>query len=150
MKISELLKPSLIKLNLESFSKDELFDEMVQIFADNGLVKDFDAAVDVLQEREMKMSTGVGNGIAIPHGRLPGAESSLLAIGISSEGIDYGALDGEPVYIVITIFAQPDNPMQHMEVLAEISRLFAVPGFSGRLRAAKSPEEVLQVIKSEE
>ncbi|MBO7742167.1 MAG: PTS sugar transporter subunit IIA [Victivallales bacterium] len=150
MKISQLLTPALIKLDLESCCKDELFDEMVQLFADNGLVKDFDGAVRVLQERELKMSTGVGNGMAIPHGRLPEATNSLLAVGISREGIDYDALDGEPVYIVLTIFAQMDNPMQHMEVLAEISRLFAVPGFSERLRKASSSEEVLEIIKSEE
>ena len=150
MKISELLKPSLVKLNLESYSKDELFEEMVQVFADNGMISDVDEAIDVLQEREMKMSTGVGNGIAIPHGKLPGAPHSLLAIGVSKDGIDYDALDGAPVYIVLTIFAQPDNPMQHMEILAEISRLFAVPGFSDRIRNAKSSNEVIDIIKSEE
>lgn len=150
MKISELLRPSLIKLNLESLSKDELFDEMVQIFADNGQINDIDAAVDVLHEREYKMSTGVGNGIGIPHGKLPEAKRSLLSIGISNEGVDYDALDGCPVYIVICIFAQVDNPGQHLEILAEISRLFAIPGFAARIRSAKSSDEVLSIIKSEE
>lgn len=150
MKISELLTPSLIKLDLQSLDKEELFEEMVQVFVDNRLIDDAAAAVAVLKEREEKMSTGVGNGVGIPHGKLPQAKRSLLAMGISRDGIDYDALDGELVYIVIAIFARPDNPGQHVELLAEISRLFAIPGFAERVRAAKTPEEILALIESEE
>ena len=150
MKISELLTPALIKLDLASLDKDELFEEMVQIFVANGQVSDRAAAVRILQEREAKMSTGVGNGIGIPHGKLPEAKQSLLALGISRQGIDYDALDGEPVHIVLVIFAQPDNPGQHIELLAEISRLFGIPGFSDRILAAATPQEVLDIIRSEE
>ena len=150
MKISDLLKPSLIKLDLQSLDKEDLFGEMVQVFADNHLIADTATALAVLKEREEKMSTGVGKGIGIPHGKLPGAKSSLLALGVSRDGIDYEALDGELVYIVITIFAPPDNPGQHVELLAEISRLFAIPGFAEKVRAARSAEEVLALIVSEE
>ena len=150
MKISDLLKPSLIKLDLQSLDKEDLFGEMVQVFVDNHLISDAGAAVAVLKEREEKMSTGVGNGIGIPHGKLPGAKGSLLALGVSRDGIDYEALDGELVYIVITIFAPPDNPGQHVELLAEISRLFAIPGFAEKVRAAQSAEEVMALIVSEE
>ena len=150
MKISELLTPSLIKLDLQSLDKEDLFEEMVQVFVDNRLIDDAATAVAVLKEREEKMSTGVGNGVGIPHGKLPQAKRSLLAMGISRDGIDYDALDGELVYIVIAIFARPDNPGQHVELLAEISRLFAIPGFVERVRAAKTPEEILALIESEE
>ena len=150
MKISDLLTPALIQLELVSQDKDELFEEMVSLLAANGLIADRAAAVRVLQEREEKMSTGVGNGIGIPHGKLPGARQALLALGISHAGIDYDALDGEPVHIVLVIFAQPDNPGQHIELLAEISRLFSIPGFSDRLMAAATPQEALEIIKSEE
>lgn len=150
MKISEYLNANLIKLNLKSRTKDELFQEMVYIFAKNGLVSDPEAAIRVLEEREEKMSTGVGNGIGLPHGKLPEAKQSMLALGISREGIDYDSLDGEPVYIVITIFANPENPSQHIEVLAEISRLFAIPEFSRRVRAAGSAQEVLDIIAAQE
>ena len=150
MKISELLKPSLIKLDLQSLDKDDLFEEMVQVFVDNQLIDDASEAVAVLREREKKMSTGVGNGVGIPHGKLPQAKNSLLALGISRDGIDYEALDGGLVYIVIAIFARPDNPGQHVELLAEISRLFAIPGFADRIRAAKTAQEILDLIESEE
>ena len=150
MKISELLKPSLIKLDLESESKDELFEEMVEIFVSNGLISDREKALDVLEEREEKMSTGVGNGLGIPHGKLPEAKSSLLALGVSRNGIDYEALDEQPVYIVVTIFAQVNDPGQHIEILAEISRLFSLPGFADRIRGAQSAEEVISLIQAEE
>ena len=150
MKISDLLKPSLIKLDLQSLDKEDLFEEMVQVFADNQLISDSATAVSVLREREAKMSTGVGNGIGIPHGKLPGAKNSLLALGVSQDGIDYEALDGGLVYIVIAIFAPPDNPGQHVELLAEISRLFAIPGFAEKIRAARTAEEVMAIIVSEE
>ena len=150
MKISELLSASLVKLGLTSVSKEELFEEMVQLFADNHLIQDRAEALRVLEEREEMMSTGVGNGLGIPHGKLPEAERSLLAIGISREGIDYESLDGKPVYVVLTIFANPENPAQHIEILAEISRLFAIPGFTERIRSASSPQQVIDIIKSEE
>jgi mannitol/fructose-specific phosphotransferase system IIA component (Ntr-type) len=150
MKISEYLTPSLIKMDLVSETKEELFPEMVQLFVKNGLVHDADAAVRVLEEREEKMSTGVGNGIALPHGKLPEAKQSILALGISKNGIDYDSLDGAPVYIVIAIFADPENPAQHIEVLAEISRLFALPEFAQRIRAARSAEDVLNIIATQE
>ncbi len=150
MKISEYLTPSLIQMDLVSETKEELFPEMVQLFVKNGLVHDAAAAVRVLEEREEKMSTGVGNGIALPHGKLPEAKQSILALGISRNGIDYDSLDGAPVYIVIAIFADPENPAQHIEVLAEISRLFALPEFAQRIRAARSAEDVLNIIATQE
>lgn len=150
MRISEYLNPGLVKLDLRSETKDDLFVEMVQLFVKNGLIQDADEAVRVLEEREEKMSTGVGNGVGLPHGKLPGAKHSLLALGISKNGIDYDSLDGEPVYIVITIFANPENPAQHIEVLAEISRLFAIPEFARRIRFAHSADEVLSIIAAQE
>lgn len=150
MKISELLKPSLIKISLQSDNKEDLFPELVQLFVSEGMIKDRNMAIEVLEKREAKMSTGISNGLGLPHGRLPEAQKTLLALGLSEEGIEYDSLDGEPVYVVICIFAEPENPGHHVRVLAEISRLFSIPGFMGRLRRAQSPQEVLDVIRSEE
>lgn len=150
MKISELLTPALVKLNLVSRSKDELFEEMVQVFLDAGEIHNREEAIEVLCRREEQMSTGVGNGIGIPHGKLPEATHSLIAIGVSPEGIDYEALDDQPVHIVTAIFAQLNNPGQHIEILAEVARLFAIPGFTDKIIAAKSSQEVIDLIKAEE
>ena len=150
MKISELLKPSLIKMSLDSDNKQELFPELVQLFVSEGLIKDRGMALQVLEDREAKMSTGISNGLGLPDGRLPEARKTLLALGLSKEGIEYDSLDGELVYVVICIFAELENPGHHVRVLAEISRLFSLPGFMERLQDARSAEEVLNIIRSEE
>ena len=150
MKISDILCPALIKTELESETKYELFEEMVDLFVKAGEITDRDQAVRVLEEREARMSTGISSGLGLPHGRLPGLTHPLLALGISREGIEYESLDGEPVYVVIAIFAKEDEPMLHVQMLAEISRLFSVPDFLRRLRQCRTADEVLAVFRSEE
>lgn len=150
MKISELLTSALVKIGLDSEEKEELFEEMVQLFVNAELVNDRDAALQALTEREAKMSTGVAKWLALPHGKLEEARGLLMALGVSRIGIEYDSLDGEPVYVVLMVFAEVGNPGPHIEALAEISRLFSVPGFTARVRDAASAEEVLNLIRDQE
>jgi len=150
MKVSELLTPSLIKVGLESDEKEELFEEMVQLFVDDGLITDREAALQALFEREAKMSTGVAKWLALPHGKLDEAEGLLLALGTSEYGIEYDSLDGEPVHVVLMVFAEVGNPGPHIEALAEISRLFSIPGFTEKIRGAATAAEILAAISKEE
>jgi len=150
MNISDLLTPALIKTGLESEEKEELFEEMVQLFVGSGLLTDRDAALQALFEREAKMSTGISKWLALPHGKLEEADGLLITIGVSDIGIEYDSLDGEPVYVVVMVFAEIGNPGPHIEALAEISRLFSVPGFIDSVRKAGSSEELLSLIKGEE
>jgi len=150
MRLSELLTAGLIKIGLESEDKEELFQEMVQLFVQAGLIRDREAAIAALIERESKMSTGIARWIGLPHGKLQEADGILLAIGTSRKGIEYDSLDGEPVHVVIMVFAEVGNPGPHIEALAEISRLFSIPGFTERVRDAKTSAELLQMIKDEE
>ena len=96
------------------------------------------------------MSTGIARWIGLPHGKLPEAQGMLLAIGTSRKGIEYDSLDGEPVYVVVMVFAEVGNPGPHIETLAEISRLFSIPGFTERVREAKTAADLLRMIKDEE
>jgi mannitol/fructose-specific phosphotransferase system IIA component (Ntr-type) len=150
MKLSEALTPEVIKVGLESEEKEELFEEMVQLFVDAGKLRDRDAALQAILEREAKMSTGVARWLALPHGKIEEATGLLMALGVSKEGIEYDSLDGEPVHVVLMVFAEIGNPGPHIEALAEISRLFAAPGFTGRIRDAANAEEVLALIKEQE
>ncbi|MFO7821504.1 MAG: PTS sugar transporter subunit IIA [Lentisphaeria bacterium] len=150
MKISEKLTSSMIKVDLESEEKEEAFEEMVQLFVDNDLIEDRDAALQAILEREAKMSTGIARWLAIPHGKIEEANELLMAVGISKEGIDYDSLDGEPVHVLIMVFAEIGNPGPHIEALAEISRLFSIPGFTGKICKAETAAEVLNLIKNEE
>ena len=150
MNISDFLKPSLVKIGLESEEKEELFEEMIQILVDGGLIRDRDAALDAIFAREAKMSTGIARWLALPHGKISEISGLLLALGVSRTGIEYEALDGEPVHVVLLVLSEIGNPGPHIECLAEISRVFSVPGFTARVRDAETPEEVLQLIRQEE
>lgn len=150
MLISEMLTPSLIKTNIEAESKEELFEEMVQLFISQKLVSDRDSAVTALLEREAQMSTGIAPGVALPHGKIPGITGVIMSLGIVRNGMDYDSLDGEPVYVVITLLSELGNPGPHIEALSEISRLLAVPDFVDRMKKARTASQVLQIIKGEE
>ena len=150
MKISSSLTPELIKIGLESEDKEEVFEEMLQLFVDSGQICDREDALDALFEREAKMSTGIAKWLALPHGKIEEAQGLLMAVGVSEKGIEYDSLDGEPVYVVLMVFAEIGNPGPHIEALAEISRLFSIPGFIDRIRASKSPDQVLEHIDEEE
>ena len=150
MLVSEMLTAGLVNCRLESSCKEELFEEMVQMFVREGLVTDRKAAVDALLEREAKMSTGISDGIALPHGKVDGIDGAIVAIGISKDGIDYDSLDGEPVQVVVMILCEKGRPAMHVELLSEVSRLLTIPGFKERLLAANDSQEIIEVIKSEE
>lgn len=150
MNLSDALSPSMIKIGLESEEKDELFEEMVQLFVDSDLIADRDAALTALREREAKMSTGVAKWLGLPHGKLEEARGLMVALGVSGKGIEYDSLDGELVYVVLMVFAEVGNPGPHIEALAEISRLVSVPGFTARLREASSVDDALRIIREQE
>ena len=150
MLISEVLKPALIKLNVEAQTKEELFEEMVQLFVSNGVIADREAAVMALIEREQKMSTGIAPDFALPHGKILGIKDVALALGIIRNGMDFDSLDDEPVHVVLVLFSEIGNPGPHIEALSEISRLIEIPGFLDRLKEAESPEQVIRIIKEEE
>ena len=150
MLISEVLTPSLIKLNVKAKTKEELFEEMVQLFVRTGIIVDREAAVMALIEREQKMSTGIAPDFALPHGKIAGISGVIMALGIIRNGMDFESLDDKPVHVVITLFSEMGNPGPHIEALSEISRLISIPDFLERLKAAPSAEQILRIIKSEE
>ena len=150
MKLSSVLTPAVIKVGLQSEEKEELFEEMVQLFVDAGLLTDRAAALHAILEREAKMSTGIARWLALPHGKIEEATGLLMAMGISRQGIEYDSLDGEPVHVVLMVFAEAGNPGPHIEALAEISRLFSMPGFTAKIKDAATPAEVLEIIGQEE
>ncbi len=150
MKLTELLDESVINVDLESIDKDEVFAEMVEMLVRVGRLGDREAALDAIRTREAMATTGIGSGVAVPHGKSPTVGQLTGALGISREGIDYEATDDEPVHVVFLVLAEANNPGPHVECLGEIARLLQVQGFYDRLRRAESVEEALAVIKAEE
>lgn len=150
MKIVDSLSPALIKVRLCSDSKDELFEELIQLLVDAGKITDRDAALQAILAREAKLSTGVNRGLAIPHAAVPGIKGLILALGVSEAGIAYDSLDGKPVHLVVMVLSEPGNPGPNLQALAEICRVFSKPTVQEVVRAARSAPEILAFLRQEE
>jgi len=150
MKLIDVLDESVVKVGLEAEDKEEAFAEMVEVLVRAGRIDDRDEALEAILAREAMATTGIGSGIAVPHGKGHSVKSLLAALGISRKGIEYDATDGEPVYLVFLVLAEANNPGPHVQCLGEIARLLQLPGFNERLRGAKSAKDALDLIRAEE
>ena len=151
MLLQQVFTPGRIKIGLESEEKDELFEELVDLVASHDKrVFPRAAAMAAIKEREAKMSTGIKKGIALPHGKAEGVEGLVGAIGISRRGIDYDALDGEPVFLVFLLVSSPNDSELHLRALKRLARLLDDAEFYTSLVACETPEQAFGVIKSYE
>lgn len=150
MKLCDLLDPSVVKVGLEAEDKEEVLPEMVEMLVRAGKADDRGRALQAILAREDMATTGIGGGVAVPHGKEGQVKGLAAALGISRHGIEYDATDGEPVYLVFMVLAETNNPGPHVQCLGEIARLLQIPGLSERLRSAKTAQEALDVIRSEE
>ena len=143
MKITEILKKGFILEELKAKSKREVLVELAGAFAKGKLEFDSDAMLHVLLERE---KLGIGDGIAIPHGKLAGLEEMIAAFGRSREGVDFEAMDGKPVHLFFLLMAPENSVGQHLKALAKISRMIKDEAFRKKLLAAKECDELFQVL----
>jgi len=150
MLISDLFKPEFIKINLEAEDKDEAFEELVDTFCQASGLAVREEILDAIQERERKMSTGVQKGIAIPHGKTTAVDKAYGVLGISRKGIDYDALDGEPVYILFMILIPQAESEVHLRILKRLAELLENPQFFTDLAAQNDPAAVNGVIRKYE
>lgn len=146
MKITEILKKGFILEELKAKSKREVLVELAGAFAKGKLEFDSDAMLHVLLEREKLGSTGIGDGIAIPHGKLAGLDEMIVAFGRSREGVDFEAMDGKPVHLFFLLMAPENSVGQHLKALAKISRMIKDEAFRKKLLAAKECDELFQVL----
>lgn len=149
MNISGFITADFIKAGLESDDKDELFEEMIDVLVRN---RGFDreALLSAVRDREAKMSTGIGQNIAIPHGKTDAVDGLCGVIGTSRSGIDYESLDDEPVHIVFLLLAPFDSSGPHIKALQRIAVLLKDRGFYKRLVDAGSAQELYQILVNEE
>lgn len=150
MKITDFLNEKAIKLELESTEKEDALKEMVDVLAETKDIGDKKSIVKTLIERENLGSTGIGQGIAIPHGKTDRVDELVAVLGISRKGVNFEALDGESVYILFLLVAPKDTAGPHLKALAQISRLFRDSYFCELLRRCKTPKEVFELINKEE
>jgi fructose-specific phosphotransferase system IIA component len=150
MALIDLIKPEVIKVPLESKSKEAVIRELLQILVDAGRLSDFDAAYDALLAREARGSTGLEDGIAVPHAKTDTVSSLNLAMGIAPDGIDFQALDGKPSTLFFLMLAPPDQSGPHIEALSEIARLTQSKSFCRMLLRARDAEEVAGLMTEED
>ena len=150
MILTQILQPACIKAPLQSTDKDSSITELVDLLAENGLLLDRDSVLEAVLMREQTRSTGIGSGIAIPHGKCAGVEDLVMAIGIAHEPIDFDSIDHKPVKIIILLASPLDRTGPHIQALARISRLMLDENFKARLENATSPEEVYELISTKE
>jgi len=139
---SEALKPSLIKADLENTDKLGVFNEMVQLLVDNYPQLDKEVLLSSILEREAQMSTGIITHIAIPHCRLSGVDNSLVCLGISKKGIDYGSLDSEPVFIVLMMVASSKGSDSHLALLKNLSLMANVDDFIDEITTCETSQQI--------
>lgn len=146
MQLTELLSPERIKIPLDASTKDEILAELVEVVGANTNVQDLDEVLRAVREREEVLSTGIGGGVAIPHGKTAGISDLALVAGVKPEGIDFEALDGKPVKLFFLLVGPESAAGQHVKALSRISRLLRRDSFRVRLMEAKTPEDFYSVI----
>lgn len=145
MKICEILNKDSIVANLESINKNGVIKELSQAIAKTTNAKPDDIAT-VLMERETLGSTGIGGGIAIPHGKLNAVDSVTVGFGLSREGVEYDSLDNRLVHIFFLLLTPENSTGDHLKVLAQISKLLKKTQFKEGLRGATSLDEIYNII----
>jgi mannitol/fructose-specific phosphotransferase system IIA component (Ntr-type) len=150
MRLRDLLDEQSVKIGLESVDKEECFEEMVDILVRAGRVSDRAATLRAILDREAQGTTGIGTGIAVPHAKHGSIPSLMAAVGISQEGIEFDAIDGEPVHMVVLLLANSSEPGPHLQALVEIARLVRIAGFYRKVVAASTPAEILEILDAEE
>lgn len=150
MRLTDILKPQNILVPLQANTKNEAIGELVSLLARNNEIQDAKAVLDAVLERETTRTTGIGNGLAIPHGKCNGTNQLVMAIGKLATPIDFQAIDGRPVSLVWLLTSPPDKTGPHIHALARISRLMTIDKFRQALSLAKTPQEIFDVISQQE
>ena len=150
MKITDFLDRRLIKVGLMATDKDGILRELVDVLAEVKDVGDRKAITKALLERESLGSTGIGQGIAIPHGKTDRVKELVAVLGVSRKGVNFESLDGEPVYIFFLLVAPKETAGPHLKALAQISRLLRDSYFCELIKRCQTSDEIFELIKREE
>lgn len=150
MKVYELLNTKNILTEFKSEKKDDVIDELVDLLKGNERVTNLEEVRKCVFEREEKMSTGVGKGFAIPHGKTNSVEDIVAAFGKSETPIEYNSLDGEPVHLVFLLIGKENLLAKHIKLLSRISRMMNNEEFRKKLVEAGSKEVIQKIFQDEE
>lgn len=148
MLLSDILTPQRVKIPLQSSTKPGVITEMVDLLTANGDLTSRDRALAAVLEREQTRTTGIGNGLAIPHGKTSAANDLVLALGVTAAPVDFDSIDNKPVSLLIMVISPMDQTGPHIQALAHISRLLSHDQLRKQLLAARSSAEAIKFIKT--
>ena len=150
MKIQDVLSKNVMLFDLQATDKEGVINEMVQSLVDNGVVTDFETFKTGIMNREAQTSTGLGDGIAMPHSKNEAVKEATVLFAKSNKGVDYASLDGQPTDLFFMIAAPEGANDTHLAALAELSKYLMKPGFADKLRQASTPDQVIAAFDAEE
>jgi fructose-specific phosphotransferase system IIA component len=150
MILTKILQPGCVVVPLNSADKRSAITELVNVLDANSMLSDKDVALQAVLTREQTKSTGIGSGVAIPHGKCMVVKELVMAIGIAGEPIDFDSVDGKPVSIIILLISPSDQTGPHIQALAQISRLMLDEELREKLSNARSAEDVCELLRSKE
>jgi fructose-specific phosphotransferase system IIA component len=150
VKLTDILTVGCIKAPLEATTKQAAINELVDVLAACAQVTQPSALKDAVWAREMTRTTGIGLGLAIPHGKSPGVDNLAIAIGKPAVPMEFQSIDGKPVRLIILLASPPDKTSDHIQALAHISRLMNLEEFRHQVYSATTPQQIFDLIKAQE
>ncbi|HPX56032.1 MAG TPA: PTS sugar transporter subunit IIA [Syntrophales bacterium] len=150
MKIVDMLKKEFISTSLRSKDKEDVLSELCSLFAYGNVKFNHSAMVKALLEREKLGTTGIGDGIAIPHGKLADLDDMYIAFGKSEAGVPFEAMDGKPAHLFFLLVAPEQSTGQHLKTLAKLSRMLKDVQFRKRLMEARTSDELYRIISEKD
>lgn len=146
MKLSEILHPSAIRIPVNATDKVGAIRELVDVLAEAGRIKDVEAIFHAVIEREQTRSTGIGKGLAVPHGKSAACTDLVMSLGRPATPIDFGSRDDRPVDVIVLLVSPLDQTGPHIQALARVSRLMLNEGFRKELAAAPNADAAYQAV----
>jgi fructose-specific phosphotransferase system IIA component len=146
MNLKKVLSPETVWVDLKADSKQGIIEEMIDRLCAAGKITDRETVLNAVLEREAKMSTGMQNGVAIPHGKTDAVKSLIAAVGLNKAGVNFDSMDGSPCTIFIMTLSPTKRTGPHIQFLAEVSRLICQPAEREKLLAAKTHGEIYETL----
>jgi mannitol/fructose-specific phosphotransferase system IIA component (Ntr-type) len=145
MNLLDILSPKAVKVPLISAEKKAVINELVDLLAEHALIKDAEQLKRVVWEREQQRTTGIGEGLAIPHGKSHCSPGLVMAVGRPVEPIDFDAIDKRPVRLIVLLASPPEKTAEHIQALGKISRMMSDPATRTRAYGAESADDLYQL-----
>jgi fructose-specific phosphotransferase system IIA component len=146
MRLTDIIKVDCVRVPLESLDKQGVLFELVDLLSDAGRIGEPEALKEAVWEREVTRTTGIGYGLAIPHGKSESCDRLVMAVGKPAEPIDFNAIDGQPVSVIFLLASPPDQTGAHIQALARVSRLMTDSSFREKVMAAEDSESLFGLI----